>query len=417
MPQILSVFAAGNLGNNVGAGSDGVLTGVLTPIAPAKALLKSQAVAGLCITDDGGLYVDESTPFSESTGDDVEVLPATPADDDAVYFGHATLQFARVDVNITTQGAGTWTITYEYWNGTAWTALTNVTDGTTGFTAASGWKSITFDLPTDWATTLVDNVLGYWIRGVVSDYSAVTTAPQVGQGWIVGSTATWTDDTTDFASAGAGDVNLLPTYPVVGDAFYIGHTEKFCVAKVTTSTARTGTATFVVKYWDGAAWAALATVADDSVGWSATAGTHLIHFVPPTNWAQNTALNGPNGQTGFFISVEMTAMTSVTAQPKATRGWVLPIATGALGLVCPTGGTISQVSMSAKTISGTTADSVFVLINATKGTAAPFTWTKAVAADTETISLVVSPNDQIVLAQIKEDGSTEFADAQFWLCV
>jgi len=415
MPQLLSFFQPGNLGNIVGAGSDGVLGGILTPVAPDKFLLKGQAAAGLCITDDGGLHINETTPFGNATADDVELLAAVPANDDAVYFGHATVKFGRVDLNITTTGVGTWTITYYYWDGSAYVALANVVDGTGGFTGAgTGWKTITFDVPTDWAKNTVDGVLAYWIQGVVSGYSAVTTPPQAGQGWLILETPVWTDDTTDFGDADTGDVKLLPDYPIVDDAAYIGHSEQFCALKVTTSVARTGTATLVVKYWDGTTWSALPVVADYSVGWSATAGTHLILFQPPADWVACLAENGPNSQTGFFVSMELTALTSMTAQPLATRGWVSPITTGATGLSCPASGTITKVSMNAQTKSASNADSQFVLLNVTKGTSVGFTWTKAIALVEETISLAVTKDDELILLQVKEDGTTEFANAQFW---
>lgn len=407
----------GNLGTNEGADSDGVLIGALASTAAAKALLQGHAVAGLCITDDGGLYVDETTPFGEATADDVEVLPATPANDDAVYFGHATATFARVDVNLTTDGVGTWTIGYEYWNGSAWTALSGVTDGTSGFVAgATGWMSITFTLPTDWAKCTVDGVNAYWIRGVVSGYSAVTTAPQVGQGYVILADAdsAWTDDTTDLGDAGAGDVALLPSYPVVGDAFYVGHGEKFCKFKITLSQARTGTATIVAEYWNGTAWADLGDV-DDSVGFSAGTSTYLVHFEPPSDWAQNEASNGPNGETGFFIRFRLSAMTSVTAQPLGTQGWVLPLVTGADGVQAPSRGrfVVTRVNMQAATKSGTSADSKFILVNVTTGAFVSFTWTKADFIDQADISLAVSTGDKLALVQIQEDGTTEFADATF----
>jgi len=73
---------------------------------------------------------------------------------------------------------GTWTITWEYYNGSAWTALAGVTDNTTGFTAAVGTRDVIFTIPTDWATTTVAAIADkYWIRGRVSAYTAVTTQP------------------------------------------------------------------------------------------------------------------------------------------------------------------------------------------------------------------------------------------------
>lgn len=418
MANLLTLPLPGTLGNVAGGAADGVLMGAMTFDDPDSVQRRSLAAAsGLCITDDGGLYVNETTPFNEDTGDDVEVLPATPAVDDAVYFGLASGTFGQVDLNITTQGAGTWTIQWQYWNGTAWTALSGVTDGTTGFTATTGIKSVTFTIPSDWAKNTVDSVNAYWIRANVTAYTSVTTAPQVGQGWIIltSATAEWTDDTTDFTDAGAGDVDLLPAYPVEGDALFVGYSEKFCKIKLTTSQELSGTATITAKYWDGSAWSSVSVVEDDSAGYTGSPGTFLIHFVPPSDWTANTAANGPNGETGYFISLELTSLTSITQQPLATRGYVLPLKTGASGIPAPTSGRITNVKCNANTVSGSTADSKFILVNTTSGNFATVTWTKAVAFDSETVSLAVNQDQQLALVQITEDGSTEFGDASMAL--
>lgn len=418
MSTILQVTLGGTLGNITGAESDGVLLGQMTATAVSKGLLKTHAQACLCMTDKAGVYVDETTPMGEATADDVEVITGTPAVNDAVYYGNASYKFARVDVNLTTQGVGTWTFTLEYWNGTAWTACANVTDGTTAYKATTGWKSITFDLPTDWAQCLVNNSLGYWVRHRVATYSALTTLPQVGQGYTVvqSANATWTDDTTDVNDAGTGDVALLPAYAVVGDGFYFGHaTEKFCRIKATYSTARTGTATLTWKYWNGSAWTAITTFEDDTAGWSTSAGTEFLHFVPPSDWVANTAANGPNGEAGYFVVCEATAITTYTAQPLGTRFWVYPLITGATGLQFPDSATLSRVSGNAMTKSGTTADSVFLLVNCRSGASEAFTWTKADSFVTATSALSFVLGDQLAITQITEDGTTEFANAQLFL--
>lgn len=407
-------FSAGTtIGNITGAESDGVLAGQLTPTNPSKVLLKSTSNAGLAIQKDDTLYTTYTTEFGEATANDVPVLPAVPAVGDAMLYGHATEKFSSVEQNITTQGAGTWTITWKYWNGSAYVALSGVTDGTSGFTAATGWVSTSFTVPTDWEKNTEDGVLAYWVRGEVTAYTAITTQPLIGQGYVVSEDATWTDDTTDFTDAGAGDVDLLPTNPVVGDGLYIGYTEKFCKIKVTTSQARTGTATITLKYWDGAAWTNVPIVDDDTIGWSAAGGTYYIHFSPPANWTANTAANGPDGEVGYFVVMELTALTDVTQQPQATQGWVLPIKTGADGVRASAAAVYKNVDMVAQTKSATNNDSVFLLIDTTKGTYSEFTWTGGDPTDQATISLNVSKNDKLALVQIQEDGTTEFADVSF----
>ena len=79
---------------------------------------------------------------------------------------------------IDTAGVGTWTIAYEYWNGSEWAALANVSDLTTGFTTL-GANSTTWDMPTDWATQTVTGsaVSSYWGRARVSAFSSITTPP------------------------------------------------------------------------------------------------------------------------------------------------------------------------------------------------------------------------------------------------
>jgi hypothetical protein len=413
MAQSITLPVIGNLGNIEGPATDGVLIGQLTATDPETVLVKVSLSSGLCITDDGGTYVDETTPAAESTGDDVEVLPATPAVEDACYFGLAGDTFAQVDCNITTQGAGTWTIVWEYWDGAAWTALTGVTDNTTGFTATTGWKTVPFTLPVDWAQNTVDNVLAYWVRARVSAYTSVTTAPQLGQvRFTPTATSSFVDETTDFTSAAAGDVNLLPEFPTAGDGVYIGHSEKFCKVKVTTSQALTGTATHTLEYWNGTVWGAVTTYEDDTAGWATTAGTLYIHFVPPTDWVANTAANGPNGQTGFFVFMKVDGGT-VTQQPQATQGWVLPLTTGADGVQAM--GSVNRVICSAGTASATNADSIFILVNTTRTTFEEFTWAKGDVQDESVVDLVCAAADKVALVQITEDGTTEFADANFIL--
>lgn len=409
MAESLTLVVPGNLGTNAGAGSDGVLIGQLTATNPTKAFLEGKAAACKAYADDGGTYTDFETEANESTGDDVELLPSTPAQHDAFYIGHSTGTFDRVDIQITTQGDGTWTITWEYWNGTAWTALSGVTDGTTGFTAAAAWVSVTFTEPTDWAKCTVDAVNAYWVRARVSAYTSVTTQPLAGQIYVGLSTAAFTDDTTDFTDAGAGDVALLPTYPMLNDAFYIGYSEKFCKVKVTTSQARTGTATITPQYYNGSAWASIATVDDDTAGWSTAAGTLLINFVPPSDWAQTSV----NGTTAYWIRMKMTAITNVTQQPLATQGWVLPCKTGASGVDSPFSWTTFVVSMNGLTASGSTADSEFLILNCTTGLFSQVTWTKADAMVRDTGTLTVSAGDDLAIVQVTEDGTTEFADANF----
>lgn len=131
---------------------------------------------------DGAAYTDETADGSDDGADDMTLLPAVPAVNDCYYFGSDGL-FNGIKLRQTTQGAGTWTITWEYYNG-AWGALAGVTDNTTGFTAAAGKNTVTWTQPTDWATLAVNGVTAYWARARVSAYVSVTTQPLGGQVWL-----------------------------------------------------------------------------------------------------------------------------------------------------------------------------------------------------------------------------------------
>ena len=132
---------------------------------------------GGAVADDGGVTTDETAPANNDTTNDMTLLPAVPAINDAYYFGHASL-WDWLELRIGTAGNGTWTITWEYWNGAAWAALHGVSDGTSGF-MVSGNKQVTFMQPGDWAQTNVGGIANlYWIRGRVSAYTSIVTQPK-----------------------------------------------------------------------------------------------------------------------------------------------------------------------------------------------------------------------------------------------
>jgi hypothetical protein len=118
------------------------------------------------IADDGGVFTDETADANSAAANDVQVLPVAPVNGDAFYLGYST-RFASITVNIgtvATDGAVTW----EYWNGSSWTALAGVSDGTSGFTVG-GAQTVSWTMPSDWATTTVNSQGPYlYVRARVS---------------------------------------------------------------------------------------------------------------------------------------------------------------------------------------------------------------------------------------------------------
>jgi hypothetical protein len=423
MPDLITIPLPGTLGTDKGADANGVLVGKLTGVAAGKFLLRNLALTdGVCITNDGGVYVNESTPFNNATLDDVEIM--LTAINDANYFGHQSKKPTALRLVMGVQGVADATpavVAWEYSKGAGvWGTLTGVTDGTTAFTSAVSTTAVavTFTAPIDMALDTVDGVSAYWIRARHASGNAHATPAELDLGYIVVAQAdgTFVDDTTDFNDAGANDCALLPAYATIGDGGFISHaTEKFSAVLLTTGTAGVMTATLTWKYWNGASWATL-TVVDDSVAFTAVAGALLVHFTPPSDWAANTAGNGPNGNAGYFIAYEISAFTSMATQPLLTSGLVYPLTTGAkgLGIFTPDARStivIVQVSFNAMTKSGATADSKFVLFNLTQGTSEVLTWTKATGFVELATSIVFRQGDRLMLQQVQEDSSVEFAGA------
>lgn len=118
------------------------------------------------------------------------------------------------------------------------------------------------------------------------------------------------DETTEANSATAGDMNLLPTTPVVNEDRYIfGHSEQFDRLKVIVSTAGTGGFTITWQYWNGA-WTTLSGVTDGTSSFSVL-GENIISYTLPGDWATSTI----NSQGPFYyIRAAYTAGT-VTITP------------------------------------------------------------------------------------------------------
>lgn len=124
------------------------------------ARVRQQGLPNAAIADDGGVLTDETLEANSGATNDMNLLPATPLADDAYYFGHSE-QFPRVKIDITDANGTGSTITWEYWNGLAWAALTGVTDDTSNF-ENTGENVVRWTIPGGWATTSVNSQGPYY---------------------------------------------------------------------------------------------------------------------------------------------------------------------------------------------------------------------------------------------------------------
>jgi hypothetical protein len=129
------------------------------------------------VADDGGVQADETVEANNDTANDMTLLPVTPAENDAYYFGKSS-QWDWLELRMGTAGIGTWDIAWEYWNGAGWVSLADVVDNTSGFRVAET-RLVSFTRPPDWGQTIVGGIAGlYWIRARVSAYTSVVTQPK-----------------------------------------------------------------------------------------------------------------------------------------------------------------------------------------------------------------------------------------------
>jgi hypothetical protein len=148
------------------------------------------------VRDDGGTFQDDTTDLNSIAATDVNVYNDPAVVEDAFYFGKDNIfTFMMVDV-ATAHNGTTSTQVWEYWDGSAWSALTVVddTDAANGAFDTTGRGLISWTAPTDWARTNVTNQPAaaptnlYYIRIRISVLGDLTTEPVLSTAWVGGET-------------------------------------------------------------------------------------------------------------------------------------------------------------------------------------------------------------------------------------
>jgi hypothetical protein len=138
------------------------------------------------VDDTGGpVFVDQTTNANDATVNNWVLFPATENVDDYAAFGFAD-KFGKLTFNYATGTAGVGgTVAWEYWNGSAWTALSGVTDQTTGFTAGvADGRTVVWTVPSDWAKNTLNGTSAYYVRAKVT--GTYSTNPIMTQGFVTG---------------------------------------------------------------------------------------------------------------------------------------------------------------------------------------------------------------------------------------
>lgn len=127
-------------------------------------------------SDDGGVVTLEIDQAISNTPDDVTLLPAAPAVNDAYLFGLG-VEWDFLEIDISTAGDGDWTLVWEYSAPAAtWSPLADVEDETNGFRLL-GKNVVRFTKPGDWTLAGSGGITGYLIRARVTAVTTTTDQP------------------------------------------------------------------------------------------------------------------------------------------------------------------------------------------------------------------------------------------------
>lgn len=167
----------------------------------------SQALQVWQVSGGGITFGNQTTTFNDATAANFLPFNTTEATGDYVAFGLATT-FNKITLSNVggTVGVGG-VVVWEYWNGSAWTALT-VSDGTNNFTAASSSNQVvSWTPPLDWTANTLNSVLAFYVRARCT--TVWSTNPTYTQGFIGG--VDWTTISRSDGGQGAlkGDIIVV----------------------------------------------------------------------------------------------------------------------------------------------------------------------------------------------------------------
>jgi hypothetical protein len=173
-------------GNN-GPWSWAVITSITSTTIAVADIREASTFSHVWQVDDtpsGNIFVDETDDANSDTNADWTLFPATEAIGDYVAFG-LTNTFSQITFDYANGTAGVGgVVTWEYWDGTAWAALTGVTDNTTSFTVAvADGLTVSWTTPSDWAKqTISTSASLYFVRSRIT--TVYSTNPVMDQGTV-----------------------------------------------------------------------------------------------------------------------------------------------------------------------------------------------------------------------------------------
>jgi hypothetical protein len=152
---------------------------------------KIQKVWAVDETPPGNEFIDETDDANSATSADFRPFDMTAAQAIGDYCTFGSVRpFGKLIFDYAGGTAGTvGVVVWEYWDGSAWTALAGVTDNTTSFTVAvADGLTVTWTIPADWATLSINGELPlYYVRARMTTVYTNDPHPTLDQVFVEGS--------------------------------------------------------------------------------------------------------------------------------------------------------------------------------------------------------------------------------------
>lgn len=150
-PPIL--FKSSDAGAPVLSGTVGALLEVLSSCLICRSMFTAVS---------GASFVDNTPEARSQGGTGFDLFQGPTVNVDEAYIGMGA-KFGRAKFVFDTPGIqnAAVTLAWEYWDGSAWAALSSVVDGTVELTADG---TVTWAIPGDWVPVAVNSVTQFWVR-------------------------------------------------------------------------------------------------------------------------------------------------------------------------------------------------------------------------------------------------------------
>lgn len=154
-------------------------------IAFSTSIKLEEAVEGAVQNEVGVGTTDYTTEANEATADDVVLVPDPLSNGDGFYVG-SSHRFPWALFKIDTPGVGSYTIDWQYWNGSAFTDLNVIYDSTNDFkmTTVADLGRIHAVTPSDWQKTTIEALNLFWFFAKIVTSGSMTTRPLATQIWV-----------------------------------------------------------------------------------------------------------------------------------------------------------------------------------------------------------------------------------------